>query len=424
MNILNQPYEGNLGDLLINNLTVNRGYTSFTMFSAYAKSSGVSRLKPSLLTFKSNGGFIKAFIGIDQKNTSYEALEELYSICDELYVVHSENLSHTFHHKIYAFYSNYNAFVAIGSNNLTSGGLWTNYETSMLFNYDFNNIYHVGEFGKILTLSDTYSFQDYPCSIKINNIDDINLLLNEQYILKEAALNIGISKTISSDSTKNHEKLFGSESFKAPPLPNSSLKNNIISENSSIYEAMDTTSTNSLTPQVNSTHTLSESYETFWFEMRASTGGSRNILDLSMVGKIMGGTAKGTRYEMPDETLMLGGISFFGINPFSHSEVKNITINFEDIDYYPSTILFADNNGSWRLQLKGSNSENGHALSEFGKTRFMHKILIFSKISTDYYILTLADGHQINNLRANSRVYACNGTNANSRQYGMLLSNL
>jgi hypothetical protein len=127
---------------------------------------------------------------------------------------------------------------------------------------------------------------------------------------------------------------------------------------------------------------------------------------------------------MPDKTFMHGGVLFFDINPYSHSEEKNITINFDNIDYYPSTILFANNNGSWRLQLKGSNSINGHALSEFGKTSFMNNILIFTKVSTDYYILSVADGHQISNLRANSRVYACNGTNTNSKQYGMLLNNL
>ncbi|WP_446898810.1 hypothetical protein ACSVC9_02480 [Clostridium sp. LBM24168] len=424
MNILNQPYEGALGDLLNNYLTANYGYSSFTMVSAYAKLSGVLRLKTSLLAFKSNGGIIKAFIGIDQRNTSYEALEELYNICDELYIVHSENLSHTFHHKIYAFYSQYNAFVAIGSNNLTSGGLWTNYETTMLFNYNLSDPLHNMEFSKILTLLNTYSNNDYPCSIKISDADIINVLLNEQYILKEETINSGISQTISTATNKSHTKLFGSESFKAPPLPNNYTKDNIISENSPTYESINTMQTNALTPQHTPILTEFESYETFWFEMRASTGGSRNILDLSMVGTIMGGTATGTRYEMPQQNQMYGGVLFFDINPTPHSEEKNLTINFEDVDYYPSTILFADNNGSWRLQLKGSNAKNTQSLSQFGKTRFVNNILVFKKVSTNYYILSVVDGKQIDNLRANSQVYACNGNSTNSKQYGMLINNL
>lgn len=421
MNILNQPFEGALGDLLINYL--DSDYKSFDMVSAYAKLSGVLRLKPSLLTFKSNGGSIKAFIGIDQRNTSYEALVELHNICDELYVVHSENLSHTFHHKIYAFYSQYSALVAIGSNNLTGGGLWTNYETSMIFNYNLINNCNNVEFNKIMTLLNTYSNPDYPCSIKINNLDIIDLLLNEQYILKEETINAGISRTSSITKNGAHTKLFGSESFKAPPLPSNNTPNNTIAENSPIYPSPNVIQTPTPTSPTNPVLPKFELSESFWFEMRASTGGSRNILDLSMVGRIMGGTATGTRYETTDKNLMHGGVLFFDINPTLHSEEKNITINFENIEYYPSTILFANNNGSWRLQLKGSNSLNGHALSEFGRTSFINNILVFKKVSSDYYILSVFDGTQITNLRANSQVYACNGNNTRSKQYGMLLNN-
>lgn len=425
MNILNQPYEGALGDVLINHLQSEND--CFDMVSAYAKLSGVLRLKPSLLTFKSNGGRIRAFIGIDQRNTSFEALVELYNICDELYVVHSENLSHTFHHKIYTFYSEYNALVAIGSNNMTGGGLWTNYETSMIFNYDLTNYYSNLEFNKVITLLNWYSQEDYPCSIKISNPNIIDLLLKEEYILKEATINAGIGRSSRTDSKGGHTKLFGSELFKAPPLPNSPtqqnnpLQNNTISENSTIYSSRNAVQTISPTSSIlNSAPPTSESCESFWFEMRASTGGSRNILDLSMVGRIMGGTSTGTRYEMTQQNQMHGGVLFFDINPASYSKVKNITINFDGIDYYPSTILFADNNGSWRLQLKGSNSQNTHALSEFGRTRFMNNILVFKKVSTDRYILSVVDGTQIDNLRANSQVYACNGNSRTSKQYGLL----
>ncbi|MBZ9633321.1 phospholipase D family protein [Clostridium sp. FP1] len=425
MNILNQPYEGALGDILINYLQSENN--SFDMVSAYAKLSGVLRLKPSLLTFKSNGGSIRAFIGIDQRNTSFEALVELYNICDELYVVHSENFSHTFHHKIYTFYSEYNAWVAIGSNNMTGGGLWTNYETSMIFNYDLTNYYNNLEFNKVITLLNCYSQENYPCSIKISNLDIIDLLLKEEYILKEATINAGIGSSRRTTSNGVHTKLFGSELFKAPPLPSSPiqqsnpLQNNIISENSPIYLSPNSVQTTAPTSSIfNPVPPTFESCESFWFEMRASTGGSKNILDLSMSGRIMGGTATGTRYEMTQQNHMHGGVLFFDVNPTSNSKGKNITINFEGIDYYPSTILFADNNGSFRLQLKGPNPENTHALSEFGRTRFKNNILVFKKVSTDYYILSVVGGTQISTLRANSQVYACNGNSKTSKQYGLL----
>ena len=58
-------------------------------------------MKPALEDFKARGGRISGFIGIDLDGTSYEALLNLYHLCDELYIIHSENLSTTFHSKMY-----------------------------------------------------------------------------------------------------------------------------------------------------------------------------------------------------------------------------------------------------------------------------------------------------------------------------------
>ena len=49
------------------------------------------------LSFKENGGTIKAVVGIDQGNTSYEALISLLSVCNELYIYHSEDFMRTFY---------------------------------------------------------------------------------------------------------------------------------------------------------------------------------------------------------------------------------------------------------------------------------------------------------------------------------------
>jgi len=54
MSIINQPFQGQLGDILISEL--KNGYTNFTIFSAFAKNSGVLRLKESIENFKSSGG--------------------------------------------------------------------------------------------------------------------------------------------------------------------------------------------------------------------------------------------------------------------------------------------------------------------------------------------------------------------------------
>lgn len=94
MIMINQPFHGQLGELLCEKLTQPLGHVAcFTIFSAFAKNSGVLRLKPALEQFKNAGGYITAFIGVDAHGTSYEAVLNMFELCDELYIVHSESPS-------------------------------------------------------------------------------------------------------------------------------------------------------------------------------------------------------------------------------------------------------------------------------------------------------------------------------------------
>lgn len=70
MIMINQPFHGQLGELLCEKLTQPLGHVAcFTIFSAFAKNSGVLRLKPALEQFKNAGGYITAFIGVDAHGT-------------------------------------------------------------------------------------------------------------------------------------------------------------------------------------------------------------------------------------------------------------------------------------------------------------------------------------------------------------------
>ena len=60
MSIINQPFQGQLGDILISEL--ENGYTKFTIFSAFAKNSGVLRLKDSIEKFKSTGTSLNRYV--------------------------------------------------------------------------------------------------------------------------------------------------------------------------------------------------------------------------------------------------------------------------------------------------------------------------------------------------------------------------
>ena len=82
MIMLNQPFNGQLGEILKDKMA--GPYNKLTILSAFAKNSGVLRLKPTLEQFKSAGGYIEAFIGVDAHGTSYEAVLNLFELCNEL----------------------------------------------------------------------------------------------------------------------------------------------------------------------------------------------------------------------------------------------------------------------------------------------------------------------------------------------------
>ena len=304
------------------------------------------------------------------------------------------------------------AWCAIGSNNLTGGGLWTNFESCSIQSYHLPAEKNALE--NIYSIIDKYSDPDYPCSVKINSIDDINTLLETNYITKEVSQEIDtISKRVSQKKRQKENSLFGSEKIPIPTIITSEKPHKPFTKSSSPAADYVIDSTARNVPAFTN--------EQFWFEMRESTGGSRNILDLSKLGQIKSGSVKGTPYEHSDPARMYGGIKFFDIDPEDTSRQKNITINYLGKDYFPSTIKFAPNNGSWRIQLKGAPNDDSEELSKYGnRGDFVHKILVFEKISTDYYVLSLLDESELERIKSLSRVWARNGSGAASKAYGML----
>ena len=203
--IVHQPFFLSLGDEIIKKL--NSGdYDEFRFIVAYAKTSGVNRLLPSMLDFKNTGGKILGIVGIDQFNTSYEALKSLNNICDELYIYHSENLMKTFHVKAYSFKGASENWIAVGSNNLTAGGLFSNYEACMCKCTDDPE-----EEKMLMQLFSSYSDTGSPCCKMIDD-DFIERLLAANYIQKEKALAIRRINEVSNWKKRDDkEVLFGSD---------------------------------------------------------------------------------------------------------------------------------------------------------------------------------------------------------------------
>lgn len=408
MELMNQPFTGQLGNRLIE-LLDSLDYHTLNIVVAFAKNSGVLRIKDSLDRFRKRGGIVNAYVGIDLGGTSYEALTALLLHTDSLNVVHSEK-GQTFHTKIYQFLGKDKGLIVVGSHNLTGGGLWTNLESSVIIPVQRSNA-HVMQIlsglddyiGELISLKDSF--------MSINSQGDIDKLLQNDYIFKEVSEQVRLAKAAVKDGSP--ERLFGNGVPAKLPRVTVPKKE----------KALET----SMAPPTPTLALPGEEGQTIWFETRSMTGGSRNILDLSMKSLVSRGDPKGTPFDLGDPRFMRGGVEFFGLNPSATDQIKNITLNFEGIDYTGNTILFPvgeNANGTWRLQIKGSSSSEEKitdALRAKGDAHYLvKKIITFTKIQDDYYFMSVFPEAELENFRAASRILARNGVTNNAKQLGLL----
>jgi HKD family nuclease len=139
--LLGQGYEPisklSVGNNLIK-LFANKEFHTFTGISAFASQAGIIGLSKHISAAKQHLHSIAIVTGIDQKGTSKEALEALLELEIDAYIFYQPS-STIFHPKIYLFEGNDKSELIIGSSNLTSSGLFSNIETSLLISIN-NNI--------------------------------------------------------------------------------------------------------------------------------------------------------------------------------------------------------------------------------------------------------------------------------------------
>ncbi len=114
MELMNQPFTGQLGNRLIELLDTS-DYHTLNIVVAFAKNSGVLRLKDALERFRERGNKVNVYVGVDLGGTSYEALTTLLLHTDTLRVVHAEK-GQTFHPEIYQFVGQNKGLMVVGSN--------------------------------------------------------------------------------------------------------------------------------------------------------------------------------------------------------------------------------------------------------------------------------------------------------------------
>lgn len=419
MRVINQPFDEQLGNVLIN-LLHGSEYRKLTCFVAFAKNSGVLRLKEAFDTFRSNGGEITVFIGIDLNGTSYEALTNLRSCIDSLYVVHFEG-GQTFHPKFYFFEGKTRDTLIVGSNNLTGGGLWTNCESSILVDSEKS-----GNDPSIVQLEFERCLRDVTgvgrSCMFIESQNQLEKLLQNGYLTKEIVESIRRikEKKKANNDYPSLEKCFSNGvSARIPTLRRSP-------ETSQDEEQQLELKSDNFDAQNNQSTSSNESFQSIWIYSGAMTGGSRNILDLSKKSRLISGNPSGTVFSIGEQGFIIGSVAFFGVDPYDEAKTKDIVINYDGKDYFGNTILFANDNGTWRMQIKGTDSTGKKITDSFrekGNDFLVKKVLSFTRINEDYFVLSVSPVDMINEFIDASFVVARNGVSPNSKQYGIIKTN-
>lgn len=418
MRVINQPFGEQLGNVLLD-LLKDSEYNNFTCFVAFAKNSGVLRLKDAFDVFRSNGGKITAFIGVDLNGTSYEALTNLMSCIDNLYVVHFEG-GQTFHPKFYFFEGKTKDTLIVGSNNLTGGGLWTNCESSILIDSE-----RMEDDSSIVQLEFERCLRDVTgvgkSCLHIESQDQLDKLFQNGYLAKEIVESIRrVKERKKANNRSSIEGIFNNGVSARIP----SLRRSPETSQEEIQEAEPIQSDSSAQndQQINS----DESFQSIWIYSGAMTGGSRNILDLSKKSRLVSGNPTGTVFSTGEQGFIVGSVAFFGVDPYDETKTKDIIINYEGKDFFENTILFANDNGTWRMQIKGTDSGGKKITDLFrekGENYLVSKILSFTKITEDYYVLSVSPADMINEFIDASFLVARNGVSPNSKQCGIIKTN-
>ena len=131
-----QPFEDDLSLYTVLKLALTDDrFGEFTAVVAWAKESGLSRIRPLIQGFRDRGGTARILLGVDEGGASVEGLYAAIGDFDKKFVLNDAG-SGTFHPKLYIFSGEAVSIIIIGSSNLTRGGLFANYEAGVCLDLD------------------------------------------------------------------------------------------------------------------------------------------------------------------------------------------------------------------------------------------------------------------------------------------------
>lgn len=188
VSVINQPFGGHpnrLGDHLAALLSRAPKFDSAYLAVAFAKASGVGILFDYFQDFVASGSTLEIAVGIDQMGTSRQGLELLLQTGATVNIFHNPG-ANTFHPKLYLFKRGTTEGVAIvGSNNLTRGGLYENFEFSVRLDHDLSIAADLQAFQ--LLLDSFYTITDLSSGMAIR-LDQslLSQLETDGYLLNES----------------------------------------------------------------------------------------------------------------------------------------------------------------------------------------------------------------------------------------------
>lgn len=117
----------------------SRSGRSIHILSAFASGSGVAALAPCFDMFLAKDNLVEIVFGIDRAGTDMEAVQRLYDLqrthhsALRGYVFNAPSRHGIFHPKLYVHRRGQHMDFVIGSANMTSGGLGSNFESMLLY---------------------------------------------------------------------------------------------------------------------------------------------------------------------------------------------------------------------------------------------------------------------------------------------------
>ncbi|MBN1547239.1 MAG: hypothetical protein JW902_11315 [Syntrophaceae bacterium] len=205
-----------LGKVLTDLLDSDPNPSRIVFVAAFVSVQTIMRVKQQILYLKNAGADIRFVLGIDLGGTSQEALAELLSWQIDCRIVNHRLPGHTFHPKLYVFEWADEAAVIIGSNNITEGGFFNNYEGAAHIIYDLPD--DAEDFSNVRDKLRRFLDPDGPV-VKPLTDELLRDLVDRGDVPteEEARKNRVASRKLKASAEGKKEPLFGTEDFDPPP---------------------------------------------------------------------------------------------------------------------------------------------------------------------------------------------------------------